>query len=205
MLGKMYFGLIVVLLLGQAVAFKPVNSFARFPLKNIGNLNMKSEVSSSSSSKNPFQSFVKATIPAVFCAATLLSVNQEVLALQSGGRSGGSSFSRSSSSSRGSSSTRSYSTSRSYSSYATPVIPSPSYSPFYSPFSFGFGYSPFYSPFSFGFFNPNLFLLGAMAYIAYQVLKNRIGGSDFASEDMSGDSGYLGSLGAGATVINLQV
>jgi hypothetical protein len=36
-------------------------------------------------------------------------------------------------------------------------------------------------------------------------LKNRIGGSDFASEDMSGDSGYLGSLGAGATVINLQV
>jgi hypothetical protein len=99
----------------------------------------------------------------------------------------------------------SYSTSQSYSSYATPVIPAPSYSPFYSPFSFGFGYSPFYSPFSFGFFNPNLFLLGAMAYIAYQVLKNRIGGSDFASEDMSGDSGYLGSLGAGATVINLQV
>jgi len=125
---------------------------------------------------------------------------QPAEAARSGSRSGGSSF-RSAPSSR--SSTR---LGGSTSSYA-PVRPSNNiviapmggfgYSPFYSPFGFGGGFGFGISPFSF--VSPNVLVLGLAAYIAVQVLSNRVGGSDFSNFDDAG------SLGSGATLMKIQI
>lgn len=113
-------------------------------------------------------------------------------ALQSGGRSGGSSF-RSSSSSRmnySPSSTSSYRPSASYG-YSTRVMPIMPITPFYS---------PFYSPFGFMPINFNLLLIVGFAYILSQVVMNRVGNSNFAGVDDNS-----GSLGSGASVIKFQL
>ena len=88
----------------------------------------------------------KALIPGVLAGLFFLNSPDISHALQSGGRSGGSSFR----SSPRSSSTRSYSapTTRSYSRSSGPsinIMPAPMFSPFgYSPFGFSpFGFSPF--------------------------------------------------------------
>lgn len=132
-------------------------------------------------------------IPGILLAASLLAIPNDAIAANSGGRSGGSSFSRRSSYSSGSSRTRMNSYSRSY---ASPTIVAvPSYSPMFSPF--GFGFNPFFSPFAL--FNPNVIVVGLLAYAAYQVLKNRVGGENF-------DNNFeRGSLGSGATVVAVQV
>lgn len=137
--------------------------------------------------------FVPKSLPALLCATILsFSFAGDALAVPSGGRSGGSSFSSRSSYSSGSSRTRSnYGSSYS----TTTVVPMP----MFSPFSYGFGFNPFYSPISVGLFNPNVIILGMVAYAAYQLLKNRVGGSDFSNNEDAG------SLGSGATVIALQV
>eukprot|EP00597_Dinobryon_sp_UTEXLB2267_P001506 CAMPEP_0170073170 /NCGR_PEP_ID=MMETSP0019_2-20121128/10628_1 /TAXON_ID=98059 /ORGANISM="Dinobryon sp., Strain UTEXLB2267" /LENGTH=324 /DNA_ID=CAMNT_0010282513 /DNA_START=252 /DNA_END=1226 /DNA_ORIENTATION=+ len=116
----------------------------------------------------------------------------QAYAVPSGGRSGGSSFRSSSSGS----SYRSSGTSRSYSSGGYSGGYQSSYSPIIvSPFSYGFGFSPF----SFIPVNFNTLLFCGLAYAAYVVLTNRVGGSNFSNEDDSG------SLGSGATVIKIQI
>lgn len=139
-------------------------------------------------------------MPAFLGAALVLGQMPEVSnAVPSGGRSGGSSFGRSGGSMR--SSTRlgggyggGYSSGyRSGPSVTIAPIGGFGYSPFYSPFGFG------YSPFSFVPVNGNLLLLGGLAYIAYSFLSNRVGGSDFSTDEDAG------SLGTGATVLKLQV
>jgi uncharacterized membrane protein len=147
--------------------------------------------------KTLLHSKVMKVLPAIVGASLLITNPQDSIAASSGSRSGGSSFR-----SGGGSSRQSYSrpntrlNSGSYSpGYSVMPVPVPMYSPF-SPFSYGFGFSPF----SFIPINGNLLLFGGLAYVAYSLLKNRIGGSDFATGD--DDSG---SLGSGATVLKLQV
>merc|ERR1711871_1320379 len=150
------------------------------------------------------EKFAMKALPTLI-GATLLVGNpfmpiQPAEAARSGSRSGGSSF-RSAPSSR--SSTR---LGGSTSSYA-PVRPSNNiviapmggfgYSPFYSPFGFGGGFGFGISPFSF--VSPNVLVLGLAAYIAVQVLSNRVGGSDFSNFDDAG------SLGSGATLMKIQI
>jgi len=136
----------------------------------------------------------KAFLPAVLGAFYAFSSPDPSHALQSGGRSGGSSF-------RSSGGSRSYSAppSRSYSSGSSrtytprPIINiMPSYSPF--------GYSPFgFSPFG-GFMpiNLNVIILAGLAYAAYTILSNRIGGSDFSDD-------YGNGVVRGASVMKLTV
>lgn len=66
--------------------------------------------------------------------------------------------------------------------------------PLFTPFGYGgFGYSPIgFMPINF-----NLLVLGAMAYVAYSVLSNRAGGSDFA--------GGRNAEQSGATVLKLSI
>lgn len=128
-------------------------------------------------------------LPAILCSALLLANPIDSWAVSSGGRSGGSSF-RSSRSYSGAYSGRS--NTRLYSGYrSTTIMPMP----LMSPFSYGFGFSPF------GFMpiNGNVLLLAGAAYVAYSLLQNRAGGSDFFS------NGETGSLGNGATVVKLQI
>jgi hypothetical protein len=76
-------------------------------------------------------------------------------------------------------------------------MPAPMFSPF--------GYSPFFgfSPFGFMPINLNVIIIAGVAYAAYTVLRNRMGGtSDFSA---SNDGGYVGSLGSGASVIKLTL
>jgi hypothetical protein len=47
--------------------------------------------------------------------------------------------------------------------------------------------------------NLNLLILGGIAYVVYNALKNRAGGSDFS------DVGDVGALGSGATVLKIQL
>lgn len=159
------------------------------------------------SKSSPFKSIAKSFDLKKLASITLLSsallstqLPSDSLAAQSGSRSGGSSF-RSSSSYR--SSTRLNSMGNSYSYNSPTIIPVPT-APLFSPFSFGFGFPSFgfgwgygISPFSL--FNPNILLMGGLAYAAYLLLKNRIGGSDFS------DDGDVGSLGEGASVVRLQI
>lgn len=142
-----------------------------------------------------FKSSTSKVLPALLCAAAVLSFTPDAEAVPSGGRSGGSSFSRGSSS-YSSRPSRPSTRINSYNNYgSTTVMPMPMMNPFYSPFSFGFG--GFYSPFAL--FNPNVIILGMVAYAAFQVLKNRTGGANFSND------GEAGSLGDGATVVTLQV
>ena len=123
-------------------------------------------------------------------------------ALQSGGRSGGSSF-------RSSGSTRSYSSGGrgggGYSSFSSPTIrtgPSINVMPMYSPFGYGggFGFSPFgFSPFGFIPLNLNVIILAGAAYLVYNALSNRMGGADFSS-----GVGSSGSVDC-ASVVKLTV
>eukprot|EP01038_Epipyxis_sp_PR26KG_P009593 gene9593-12920_t len=134
----------------------------------------------------------KIALPALLGGAILFSQPEESSAASSGGRSGGSSFRSSPSRSSYSSPRSSTRLSSSYSYGVTPVMP---IMPMVSPFGYGFGYG--FSPFSI--VSPNLLLLGGLAYIAYTVLSNRVGGSDFSNENEAG------SLGSGATVVKLQL
>jgi len=125
-------------------------------------------------------------IPAIIGSSIILSNPMDTFALQSGSRSGGSSF-------RSSGSTRSYSSSPSRSSYSS------------SP-SIGFGYSPFpvftpmFSPFTpFYYSSPlsgvtNLILTVGTIYVLA-----RVGGAFFSG------NGLLGAGNEGATVIKLQL
>lgn len=146
--------------------------------------------------KTTFQSKIMKAIPAILGTALLIGNPMDTLAASSGSRSGGSSF-RSSPRSSSSYSSRPSSTRLNSGSYSSgySVMPMP-VMPMY-----GYGYGGFgYSPFSFIPINGNLLLLGGIAFVAYNLLKNRIGGTDFSNDD--GDSG---SLGSGATVIKLQL
>lgn len=130
-------------------------------------------------------------IPAVIGASIIIGGLQDANALQSGSRSGGSSFRRSSS--PRSSTSRSYSSSNSYSSSTTIITPSPFYSPF--------GYSPFgYSPFG-GFIpiNFNVIIVAGLAYVLYNALNNRVGGGDFSMDENTG------ALGSGTSLVKISV
>lgn len=135
-------------------------------------------------------------LPAVICTALLLGLspfNQPADAAQrSGGRVSGSSSFRSSS--RPSSSLRSSNSGYSGGYRSSTIMP---VMPMYGGFGYGYGLSPF------GFMpvNPSVLLIGALAYVAFQVLSNRITGADFSGYD----DGESGSLGSGATVLKLQV
>ena len=170
-------------------------------LKIVNNMIMNKQINNKNdvfnNMKTLLHSKVMKILPAIVGASLLITNPQDSIAASSGSRSGGSSFR-----SGGGSSRQSYSrpntrlNSGSYSpGYSVMPVPVPMYSPF-SPFSYGFGFSPF----SFIPINGNLLLFGGLAYVAYSLLKNRIGGSDFATGD--DDSG---SLGSGATVLKLQV
>ena len=129
----------------------------------------------------------KFLLPAIIGSSLFFGIPDQSQALSSGGRSGGSSF--------GSSSRSSYSSPRSSFSRQYSSSPSISIMPMYSPF----GYSPFgFSPFGFMPINLNMIILAGIAYAAYTVLSNRIGGSDF------GDS-QNGSLPYGASIVKLSV
>lgn len=144
---------------------------------------------------NFFENLPKKAIPALIGAALLTFNPSDSLALQSGGRSGGSSFR-----SAPRSSTRSYS-SNGYGGGAYRSSPSFVPVPMYSPFSYGFGgFGGFgISPFSFIPINLNVLLLGAAAYAIYNVLQNRVGSSDFSNFEDGG------ALGDGASIVKLQV
>lgn len=139
-------------------------------------------------------------LPAVLGGAMMMLplAPQPAEALQ-GGRSGGSSFRSSPSRSYGSS-TRSYGSRGGYGGSYSSVMPMPMYGGYgYGGFG-GFGISPFgISPFGFMPINPSVLLLGAAAYVAYNVLSSRIGGADFSN------SGETSSLGDGATLLKVQV
>ena len=156
--------------------------------------NKRSVVISMKNNNNDQKKWVpKALLPAFLGAFYAFSSPDPSHALQSGGRSGGSSF-------RSSGSSRSYSAppSRSYSSGPSRTYSSgpminimPSYSPF--------GYSPFgFSPFGFMPINLNVIILAGLAYAAYTILSNRVGGSDFS--DSYGDG-----VVCGASVMKLTV
>ena len=148
--------------------------------------------------RSPLNEWAKKVLPlalstAFFVAPPTLPAD----AASSGGRTGGSSF-RSSGRSMGGgyrSSTRlggGYGGGYSSGYARSPMSIAPM--PFYSPFS-PFGFSPFgFMPINF-----NLLVVGFIAYAALNVLSNRTGGSDF---DNSGDNG---ALGAGASIIKIQV
>jgi len=161
---------------------------------NLNNLKMSAQKNKFMEDvKNAFKTIAVRSIPAVVGAALLVGNPMEADAARSGGRSGGSSFR--------SAPSRSYSAPRSSTSLNSnrggygggygggmtimPIMP------MYSPFGF--------SPFGFMPINGNVILLAGAAYLAYTVLSNRAGGSDFGNESEGG------SLGGGATVVKLQV
>lgn len=156
--------------------------------------------------ENPLEQAIKGftakskLLPAIIGGAILMLpiAPQPAEALQ-GGRSGGSSFRSSPSRSYGGgrSSTRSYSSRGGGYGGSVSVMPMPMYGGYgYG----GFGMSPFgFSPFGFMPINPSVLLLGAAAYVAFNVLTSRVGGADF------GNSGESGSLGDGATLLKIQV
>lgn len=134
-------------------------------------------------------------LPAVIGTALLLGFspwNQPADAAQSGGRVSRSSSFRSSP--RPSSSLRSSNSGYSGGYRSTTIMP---VMPMYGGYGYGFGLSPF----SFMPINPSVLLVGALAYVAFQVLSNRVTGADFSGYD----NGESGSLGSGATVLKLQV
>jgi len=155
---------------------------------------------------NPFEDAIKGftakskLLPAILGGAMLMLplAPQPAVALQ-GGRSGGSSFRSSPSRSYGGgrSSTRSYGSRGGGYGGGMSVMPMPMYGGYgYG----GFGMSPFgFSPFGFMPISPSTLLLGAAAYVAFNVLTSRVGGADF------GNSGESGSLGDGATLLKIQV
>lgn len=138
----------------------------------------------------------KKGMAAILGALFFLNNPEASQALQSGGRSGGSSF-------RSSGSTRSYSMpSRSSGGggYSSGYRSGPSINimpmPMFSPFGYG---SPFgFSPFGFMPINLNFVLIAGAMYLIYNALSNRIGGSDFSSD------GYSGAA-EGASVVRLTV
>jgi uncharacterized membrane protein len=141
-------------------------------------------------------------IPVMLGAGLMLAgagVAPEAAHALSGGRSGGSSFRSSSSYGRGSSSAMRSSYrgggggyNRGYGGGGMSLMPP--IMPMYSPFGFYGGFMPI---------NLNVLVLGFIAYTVFNTLSNRVGGSDFSSDDGTGMGGS--SLGGGATVIKLQI
>jgi len=132
-----------------------------------------------------------AALAAAVLVGPLGGVVEDANAARSGGRSGGSSFRMPASSARSSTALRS--SSRGGYGGGMTIMPM---MPMYSPFGYGgFGISPF------GFMpiNLNVIILAGVAYVVYQALTNRAGGSDFSND------GSSGSLGSGATVVKLQL
>lgn len=176
----------------QVASFHITNNKPTFngsPFKKMTSLTMKTE-----------NNWEKKGMAALLGTLFFLNTPDVSHALQSGGRSGGSSF-------RSSGSTRSYSSGGrgGGSSFSSPSIrtgPSINIMPMYSPFGYGggFGFSPFgFSPFGFIPLNLNVVLLAGAAYLIYNALTNRMGGSDFTSD------GFSGSVGEGASVVKLTV
>ena len=147
--------------------------------------------------KNAIHSLAIKSLPLVLGASLFLANPPESNAVPSGGRSGGSSF-RSAPRGYGGGGSSTRLGSGSYAPYrSTTIVPVPMYSPFGYGFGGfgGFGLSPFgYMP-----LNGNLVLLAGAAYVAYSVLQNRAGGSDFFGNDDGG------SMQSGATVLKLQI
>lgn len=204
----------LALLCSTSQGFSPINVKQNFALTRNRNWNLNHpneilmstnkkddtniQIKSAEGFKGKVNSALKKVLNAKFITTTLAAlvlVFAPILhayAVPSGGRSGGSSFRSSSSGS----SYRSSGTARSYSSGGYSGGYQSSYSPIIvSPFSYGFGFSPF----SFIPVNFNTLLFCGLAYAAYVVLTNRVGGSDFSNQDDSG------SLGSGATVIKIQI
>ena len=131
-----------------------------------------------------------AALAAAVLVGPLGGVVEDANAARSGGRSGGSSFRMPASSSRSSTALRS--SSRGGYGGGSMIMPMPMYSPF--------GYGGFgFSPFGFMPINLNVIILAGVAYVVYQALSNRAGGSDFSND------GSSGSLGGGSTVVKLQL
>lgn len=147
-----------------------------------------------------FASLTKRSLPIVIGASLLLADPFPSEAARSGSRSGGSSFRsapRSSYSAPRSSTRLGGSTT-----FAPPrtnnIIIAPSMGYGYSPFGFGGGFGFGYMPF---FMSPNLLVPLLFAYLAFNVLSNRVGGSSFSDD---GDD-VMSSLGSGATLLKIQV
>lgn len=148
------------------------------------------------SQKNVITSAFMKTLSAAVCGAALLTAPGDAFAARSGGRSGGSSFRSSPSASSSRLRAGSYTGTRSRS-YSPPVVIG---SPFgYGGYGMGYGMGFGFSPFSFIPINPTVLFLGFGAYALYNVLSNRVGGSDFTND------GNYGSLGLGASVMKIQL
>ena len=119
-------------------------------------------------------------LPAIVASSLLLNMPTEADAARSGGRSGGSSFSRGGGGGFGGGGGGGMRSSTRLSGsvgYGGPTIMP--IMPMYSPF----GYSPFgFSPFGFMPINFNVLILAGVAYVVYNALKNRVGGSDFTGD-----------------------
>ena len=131
--------------------------------------------------KRNFQSKIMKSIGGVIGTAIIIGNPMDTLAASSGSRSGGSSF-------------RSSSSSSSYRNRGSTRLNAGSYNNIIMPM-YGYGFSPL----NFIPINGNLLLFGSGVFIVYNLLKNRIGGSEFSNNDV------FGSLGSGATIIKLQI
>lgn len=116
-------------------------------------------------------------------------------AARGGGRSGGASFRGGGGGGyRPSSAMRSSSRGYSGGGYRGGVSMMPPIMPMYSPFGYG-GFGMGFMPINF-----NVIALGLVAYVVFNALSNRVGGSDFSDDGMG-----TSSLGSGATVMKLQI
>ena len=111
----------------------------------------------------------------------------------SGGRSGGASFRGGGGGGYRAAPMRSSSRGYSGGGYRGGVSMMPPIMPMYSPYGYG-GFGMGFMPINF-----NVLALGLVAYVVFNALSNRVGGSDFS------DDGMTGSLGSGATVMKLQI
>lgn len=137
-------------------------------------------------------------VPAILGAGLMLASTggPDAAEALSGGRSGGSSFRGGGGGGyRPSSAMRS--SSRGYGGgYGGGISMMPPIMPMYSPFGYGgFGMGYGFMPINF-----NVIALGLVAYVVFNALSNRVGGSDFSDDGMG-----TSSLGSGATVMKLQI
>lgn len=192
---KSYAIILFALMLGSCEAFSARQSITTH-LNHKKNLQMMKSPMNNDNDKPTILHKLK-NLPAVIGTALILGLspwNQPADAVQSGGRVSGSSSFRSSS--RPSSSLRSSNSGYSGGYRSATIMP---VMPMYGGFGYGYGFG--LSPFSFMPINPSVLIIGALAYVAFQVLSNRITGADFSGYD----DGESGSLGSGATVLKLQV
>lgn len=135
-------------------------------------------------------------VPALLGAGLMIASTggPDAVEALSGGRSGGASFRGGGGGGYRAAPMRS--SSRGYSGgygYGGGVSMMPPIMPMYSPYGYG-GFGMGFMPINF-----NVLALGLVAYVVFNALSNRVGGSDFS------DDGMTGSLGSGATVMKLQI